>query len=98
MLGCLRKSQVGFGFGLLIVPKIETQWIFRNLVFFKTEFPPKTRERTDFGLAQSVLFKNNCLLAYTPRDYPDTRRSSIIVDYSTRNTHTLYRIAAAVIQ
>ena len=64
----------------------------------KAELPPKTREKTNFGLAQFVIFKNNCLLAYTPRDHPDTRRTSTIVDYSKRNTHTSYRIAAAVIQ
>ena len=51
----VRKSQLGFGFGLLILPKIETQSIFRNLVFCKAELPPKTREKTDFGLAQFVL-------------------------------------------
>ena len=64
---CLRKSlALGFGSGLLILPKTETQWIFRNLVFCKAELPPKTREKTDFGLAQFVSFKNICLLAYTP--------------------------------
>ena len=84
LTGCLRKSQLGFGFGLFILPKTETQWIFRNLAFFKAELPPKTREKTDFGLAQFVLLNNNCLFTYAPRDHPDTRRTSIIVDYSTR--------------
>ena len=28
--GYLRNSQLGFGFGLLILPTTETQWIFRN--------------------------------------------------------------------
>ena len=98
IIGYLGKSQLGFGFGLLILPQTETRWIFRNLVFCKTQLPPKTREETEFGLAQFVLFKNNCLLAYTPRDHPGTRRTSIVVDYSTRKTRTSYRIAEAFIQ
>ena len=73
-IGCLRKSQLGFGFGLLILLKTKIQWIFRNLVICKAEFPPKTREKTDFALAQFVLLENNCLMAYTPRDRPDIRR------------------------
>ena len=63
MLRCLRKSQLGFGFGLLILLKTETRWIFRNLVFCKTELPPMTRENTEFGLVQFVLQDNNCLLS-----------------------------------
>ena len=40
---------------IINLPKIETQWIFRNMVFCKSELPPKTREKPDFGLAQFVL-------------------------------------------
>ena len=82
--GSLRKSQLGCGFGRLILPKTDAQWILLNFVSCKAELPPKTREKTDFGLAQFVFSKNNCLLAYTPRGHLDTRRTSIIVDYSTR--------------
>ena len=72
-VGCLRKSQLGFGLGLLIFRKTEAQWIFRNVVMCKAELPPMTREKTDFVSTQS---KNRCLLAYTPGDHPDTRRTS----------------------
>ena len=37
VLWCLRKSQPGFGSGLLTLAKTETQWICRNLVFLKAE-------------------------------------------------------------
>ena len=40
-LDCWRKSQLGFGFDLLILPKTETQWMFRNLDFCKAEIPEK---------------------------------------------------------
>ena len=59
-----------------------------NLAFCNADLPPKTGEKTDFGLAQFVLLRNNCLLAYTPRDHPDTCRTNIKVDYSTQNRHT----------
>ena len=76
------KEPTRFGFGLLILPKTETQWIFRNLVFCnKPELPSKTRENAEFGLAQFV-----------------SRHISNIVDYRTRNnTRTLYRIAQTLI-
>ena len=60
-------------------------WVHQILLRFgllqKVELPPKTSEKTEFGLVQFVLLKNNCLLAYTPRDHPDTRPTSILVDY-----------------
>ena len=37
-IGRFRKSQLGFGFGLLIHPKTDTQWIIRNLFFCKADF------------------------------------------------------------
>ena len=69
-IGCSRKSQLGFGLGLLILAKTETQWIFRNFVFCKAELPPKTREKTDYGLAQFVLLRYTEYLSnslHTPR-------------------------------
>ena len=75
IIGCLRKTQLGFGFSLLILPKTENRWVFRYFVFCKAELPPKARERTDIGLAQFVVSKNLCLLVYTPRDHPDIRRT-----------------------
>ena len=44
-VGCLRKSQLGFGFGRLILPKTETQWVFRNLVFCKEEHIGEVRSK-----------------------------------------------------
>ena len=42
-LGSLRKSQLGFDFGLLIPLWAETRWILRNLVSCKAELHLKTK-------------------------------------------------------
>ena len=94
--GCLRKGQLGFGFGLCIRPKPETQWILTNLVVCKDELPPKTREKTDFGLAQFVLSKHNCCWPTRPEIIPthcDWYYSRL--QYTRTSS---YRIAAALIQ
>ena len=78
LLGCLRKSQLGFGFGLFIVPKTETQWIFRKFGLLQCRIAPKRPEERPILVWHSiVLLENSCLLAYTPRNHLDIRRTSV---------------------
>ena len=59
-----------------IPPMTETLGILRIFIICEAELPSKTGEKTDFGLAQFVILKNNCLLVHTPRGRPNTRRTS----------------------
>ena len=63
------KQKVGFSSVLFILPKTETQCIFRNLVFCKPELPQRSEKRQI--LVWFSLFFKEQLIAYWPTTPPE---------------------------